>query len=161
MNVDEVVNTHGPRLYRLAFMYLHDSQASEDAVQDAFLKYLKYSGQVSNPGAWLNKVVRNSCLNAIRKRKQEPPVDIWDNQADDLGDTWVDNTDESLSMTEALLKLPVEYREVLVWRYYLGVEGDEMAEQLGISPGALRTRMYRAKKALALLLKEELDNELE
>lgn len=154
MTFDNVVDEHAARLYRLAYLYLHDRPAAEDTVQEAFLKFWREASRVENPGAWLSRVVRNRCLNELRRRGREQLTDPQDLATEDQP-AWDGQAAEGLQMTAALLRLPVVYREVLVWRYYLDFSGDDLAAHLGLTPSGLRTRLARARQALARLLKEE------
>jgi DNA-directed RNA polymerase specialized sigma24 family protein len=61
----------------------------------------------------------------------------------------------------ALLRLPRRQREVTVLRYYLGMDVREMAHTLGASEGTVKTQLFRARRALAALLGEEDDEEVE
>jgi RNA polymerase sigma-70 factor (ECF subfamily) len=154
VHIDDLIDTHSTRLYRLAYFYLHDPEAARDAVQESFLRYIKEGASVHNPGAWLNRVLRNGCLNVLRKKNREGWIDLF-NLPDEQTENWEANVAESLTVTDALMRLPLIYRDVLVWRYYLQQVDQEIADQLGISHDALRTRLTRARKALAQLLKEE------
>lgn len=137
MQFEDVVKTHSARLYRLAYLYLRDGPAAEDAVQEAFLLYFRESGRVGNPGAWLNRVACNVCLNELRKRKRESPTDMEELPdslaAGGFGDDLI-KVPAALSMSEALLRLPLAYREVLVWHYYLDVPAGELAARLDLTP---------------------------
>lgn len=154
MQFEAVVETHSSRLYRLAYLYLHDSQSAEDAVQEAFIKYLHEKTSVHHTGAWLNRVVRNICLNEIRKRSRVQQVDPLQ-MPDEATESFDTEVTVKLRMSEVLLLLPLAYRDILVWRYYLQVPDEDLAEQLGITPSGVRSRLSRARKAIAQLLKED------
>lgn len=158
MNIEEVVSRHADRLYRTAYLYLHDAMAAQDVVQEAYLQYVRRAGEVGEPGAWLRGVVRHLCLNHIRKHRREQLVDPadWPEGAAEAPDApLADAVGRRLDVTEALLKLPVPYREVLVWRYYLDVPVKDLAAELECSAEAVRVRLHRARIALARLLHEE------
>lgn len=53
------------------------------------------------------------------------------------------------------MRLPVAYREILVWHYYLDVPVQDLASELKLSPSAARVRLHRARAALARLLQED------
>jgi len=77
------VDEHAARLYRLAYLYLHDRPVAEDAAQEAFLEFWREASRVENPGAWLSRVVRNRCLNELRRRGREQLTDPQDLATED------------------------------------------------------------------------------
>ncbi len=64
---ESLVNDNENRLYRAALAILGDPHEAEDAVQDAFVKYLeKAPAELENPNAWLMKVLVNGCRSRLR-----------------------------------------------------------------------------------------------
>ena len=67
MDWETLVNTTANGLFRTALAILGDHQEAEDAVQDAFLKYLeKAPKDIQNPAAWLTSVLVNGCKSRLR-----------------------------------------------------------------------------------------------
>ncbi|MBX6351212.1 MAG: sigma-70 family RNA polymerase sigma factor [Clostridia bacterium] len=155
MTVEEVVARHADRLYRIAYLYLHDSMGAEDVVQEAFLAFVRTPRPVAEPGRWLARVVRNLCLNRLRRDRREEPADPEGWPAPASGPPPDEAVGRRLDVSGALLRLPLAYRELLLWRYYLDLPVAELARELGIRPDAARQRLARARQALAALLTEE------
>ena len=75
---EQLVNENENHLYRAALAILRDVHEAEDAVQDAFVKYLeKAPAQLENPAAWLMRVLVNGCKSRLRRagRRELPLLD--------------------------------------------------------------------------------------
>lgn len=75
---EQLVNENENHLYRAALAILRDVHEAEDAVQDAFVKYLeKAPDQLENPAAWLMRVLVNGCKSRLRRagRRELPLLD--------------------------------------------------------------------------------------
>ena len=148
-----VMDTHGDRILRLAYSYLHNMQDSEEILQDVLLKLLDKAPQfesAEHEKAWLLRVTANLSKNRIEYNKLR--------DADELKDELVDEEREDLSFVwEAVKALPDNYREVIHLFYQEGYQTDEIAELLGESGANIRTRLKRARAKLKDVLKEGYD----
>lgn len=142
------VSQHETRLYRAAFAILGNQQDAEDAVQDAFLKYLERAPDFScreQESAWLMKVAVNRSISITRslwRRQTTLPPDL-PQEADPCE-------------IEELYALPAPDRAVLHLYYYEGYSTKEIASFLKMRPGAVRSRLCRARGKLKQLLEGEL-----
>ena len=135
------------RLYRAALSLLGDPQEAEDAVQDAFVRYLERAPEeLENPGAWLMRVLVNNCKSRLRL--------AW-RRVGPLPDTLPAPAVEEREVLEELFALPPADRAVLHLYYYEGYTTDEIARITGQRPGTVRTRLSRAREKLRRLLTEE------
>lgn len=138
------VTQQGNRLYRAALALLGDPQEAEDAVQDAFLRYLERApGDLENPGAWLTRVLVNGCKSRLRL--------AW-RRAGPLPETLPAPDPEERQELEELFSLPPEDRAVIHLHYYEGYSTGEIARMLGLRPGTVRSRLSRAREKLRKLL---------
>lgn len=123
---------------------LGDPQEAEDAVQDAFVKYLeKAPADLENPGAWLMRVLVNGCKSRLRLR--------W-RQTAPLPDTLPAPSHEERHELEELFVLPPEDRAAIHLFYYEGYSTEEIAQMTGQRPGTVRSRLSRARQKLKKLL---------
>ena len=135
------------KLYRAALAILGDRQEAEDAVQDAFLRYLeKAPANLKNPGGWLMRVTVNGCKSRLRLK--------W-RQVVELPQDLACQGPEERRELEELWLLPAQDRAVLHLFYYEGYSTDEIAKIMGLSPGSVRSRLSRARQRLKSLLGEE------
>lgn len=143
---EELVTQNENRLYRAALAILGDPQEAEDAVQDAFVRYLeKAPRDLENPGAWLTRVLVNGCKSRLRLtwRRVGPLPEILPTPGP-----------EEREELEELFSLPPEDRAVIHLHYYEGYSTDEIAQMLGQRPGTVRSRLSRARGKLRKLLTE-------
>ena len=141
---EELVTQNENRLYRAALAILGCQQEAEDAVQDAFLRYLeKAPADLENPSAWLMRVLVNGCKSRLRL--------AW-RRVGPLPDTLPAPGPEERQELEELFSLPPEDRAVIHLHYYEGYSTNEIAQLLGCRPGTVRSRLSRARERLRKLL---------
>lgn len=139
-----------PGLYRLAKSILFNHADAEDAVQTAALKALKAMERMQPGGekAYIARIVINECRNIQRHRKRELPVDTFPEEGEG---------ENEAELRLALSALPEKYRTALLLRYMEGYSEKESAQILDISLPALKSRLHRARRALAKELGQEVD----
>jgi len=147
--------------YRDAFLrkaktILRDEAEAQDAVQEAFVKlYIKGGRFKSVEGAsfssWAYKVLINTCLSAYRKRSSRKDVYALEELAEFLPDAASDREKESALSYDAFLsvvsRLPRQFSALLKKLVLFGRDPHEIALEEGVSVGAIRTRLHRARKA--------------
>ena len=146
--LEELVNKHENTLFRAALAILGDVHGAEDAVQDAFLRYLEKRPELRDENherAWLLKVTANLCKSALRAKKRHPTVELLDVYPAPDGGTG--------ELVEAVLALPANQRAAVHLFYYEGYSTEEIAAILGQRPGTVRSHLSRAREALRQKLK--------
>ncbi len=165
-----LVERHQERLVGLCSRWLGDREEARDAAQEVFLKAFRHAGRVEPRGrlfTWLYRIAINHCLNQVRRRRivrffsfqgmgadrhagggQEeaafdPPDDGPDAEAALLARERWQRTRECLD------RLPENQRVVLLLARFEGLSGREIAETLGITEGAVESRLVRAMRRLA------------
>ncbi len=143
---EELVTQNETRLYRAALAILGHPHEAEDAVQDAFVRYLeKAPANLENPSAWLMRVLVNGCKSRLRL--------AW-RRVGPLPDALPAPGPEEHEELEELFALPPEDRAVIHLYYYEGCSTAEIARMLGCQPGTVRSRLFRARERLRKLLEE-------
>jgi RNA polymerase sigma-70 factor (ECF subfamily) len=137
-------------LYRFAFWLARDPGVAEDVVQETLLRAWRSLESLSDDGAvkpWLLTIARREHARLHeRKRLETVDVDLLSRaEHPALGRP---DDQESADLREAILGLPDEYREPLVLQVLMGCTTEEIAEQLGLSNGAVLTRLCRARQRL-------------
>ncbi len=141
---EALVTQNEDRLYRAALAILGDPQEAEDAVQDAFVRFLeKAPDHLENPSAWLMRVLVNGCRSRLRL--------AW-RRVDPLPDTLPAPGPEEGQELEELYSLPPADRALIHLHYYEGYSTAELAKMLGCRPGTVRSRLFRARERLKKLL---------
>ena len=157
-----IVESHQERLFRLCERLLGDTEEARDAAQDVFLKAYRKAADVRPQGqvyTWLYRIAVNHCLNKLRRRKLvrflrwDAPTE-GDSPAFDPPDTAADPaaTLEARRRWQAtraaIARLPENQRAVLVLVRFEGLSYKQVAEVLGITEGAVESRLVRAMRRL-------------
>jgi len=153
---ESLVKLYHGDLYRYAYWLTHDKQVTEDLVQETFLRAWRALEQLADINAaksWLITILRRE--NARRfGRKQLTLVDIDDCVVLDE-DNDIEAGIENKVLARALNMLSNEYKEPLMLQVVMGFSGDEIAQQLGLNKNTVMTRLFRAKKQMAVLMASE------
>ena len=167
---ETLVRQYGGQMLAVARRYLKDEVEAQDCVQDAYLQAFRniYKFQQrSSLKSWLHRIVVNSALMKIRSRKRHPEEFIEDNPSkfDSNGFRMGNESGITLSVEMLAVKketremirrcidqLPEHARILLLLRDIEGYTTSETATLLGISNGAVKTGLHRARGKLKLLL---------
>ena len=137
-------------LYRFAFWLARDPSVAQDIVQETLLRAWRSLEALTDDGAvkpWLLTIARREHAR-LHERKRLVTVDL-----DELAiaeDPALGQSDdhESADVRAAIFALPDEYREPLVLQVLMGYSTDEIAAHLGLTNGAVLTRLCRARQRL-------------
>lgn len=145
-------------MYGLAYTILEDGYEAEDAVHTVFLRVVKHIEKLEKMDkekqkSYLLTAVRHAAIDIKRKKKKQGETYFEEVPENLLADNEMEFWEKEL--VRSILKLPVIYREVLQYKYAVGVENKQIADMLGISESTVRKRLERAKK----MLKEQLQDE--
>jgi RNA polymerase sigma factor (sigma-70 family) len=157
--VEGLVREYTGLVYRIAYAVLRGHHDAEDAVQETFLRVLRYSGRlasVENPKTWLARIAWRVAIDrsARRGRKREVPLEnsageIVEVTASDLGaDEVVDGARIGAALEKAIAMLPKKLREPLILATIEEMSPREVAAVLGINEAAVRSRAFRARQIL-------------
>jgi RNA polymerase sigma-70 factor (ECF subfamily) len=161
----ELFRKLGPKMAVTARRFLPCEADCADAVQDAFLAAVRSLDRFQGRSAfdtWLHRILVNACLLKLRSRARERTMLRKDLSLQDGDAAPVAGHEPSLVRlsrleTQRLVRagierLPGRYREVVWLRDIEELDTEETARQLGIAPGAVKTRLHRARIALRKLL---------
>ena len=156
---DGLYERHGPRVFAYCLSKLGRREDAEDAAQTTFLHAVRGLRRGVVPSielAWLLGIARNVCLSrfesAGRRGRLElvcDPVDLERSPAPQ------GRRDELIGLEEALAQLPEQQRQAVLLRDWRGLAYEEVAAQLGVSLANAETLIFRGRRTLAELLREE------
>lgn len=167
-----LVERHQDRLVRVCGRLLADPEEGRDAVQEVFLKAFRSAGRFRPRGqvfTWLYRIAVNHCLNRLRRRRLARFVPLLGRSDDDSpafeprderpGPEAVRSARERWAeVRRGIGRLPPGQRVVLVLARLEGLSQREIAQSLGITEGAVESRLVRAMRALTLLAKNSQEN---
>lgn len=156
-----IVARHQGRLQRLCERLLADPEEARDAVQEVFIKAYRKAATTQARGelyTWLYRVAVNHCLNVLRRRKivrflrfqsdaDSPVWDVPDGRPDPS--RRLEASAEWQILKSRLDQLPSAQRVVLVLARFEGLSYKQIAKQLGITIGAVESRLFRAMRTLS------------
>jgi RNA polymerase sigma-70 factor (ECF subfamily) len=159
-----LVGTTIAELEAVARLILRDHELARDAVQDAYIKAWRDLPGLRDPDrfeAWLHRLLVNTCLDMLRKRRRRPmEVELTPVARPSIGDEtgWVADRDQ---LERGFRELDPAQRAVLVLHYYVGMSVPQAAETLGVPLGTAQSRLARALATLRATLGPEFDTEHE
>ena len=139
------------RMLAVARRFFRCEADCQDAVQDATLAALRGFDRFAGTAAvstWLHRITVNACLQTLRRRRCRPTAAL---PAADLPTPPAPEPSAGLAAGELrayVEALPAAYRDVLVLRHLDELDTDAAARQLRTTPGAVKTRLHRARQAL-------------
>jgi len=157
---EELVRRHSQLIYRTLIAILGNQADAQDAMQETLLSAFKHIGAFegrSKFSTWLVSIARNSALQRLRHRRDFESLDEGED-----GDfrprqvrAWQDDPEQFYSKSQmrqlvekGIMGLPVNYRVVVMLRDIQQLSTEEVAQQLGLSVPAVKTRLLRGRLML-------------
>ena len=143
-----------PDLYRFAFWLARDRAVAEDVVQDTLLRAWRSFGSLGAEAAvrpWLLTIVRREFARRFERKRFET-VDIDDLEALGQPELAAADVEAVADLRAAIFALAPDYREPLVLQVLMGYSTEEIARHMGLSAGAVLTRLFRARHKLRALV---------
>jgi RNA polymerase sigma-70 factor (ECF subfamily) len=173
---EQLVERYGDRVYRLAMRITGSNEDAEEAAQDALWTVARKIGMFKGEsafGSWLYRITANAAYQKLRARKskaREIAIDDVLPSLDDDGrhfepmDDWSNRVDQKALQGElrevlesAIDALPDDYRTALVMHDVEGLSNPDIAETLGISLPAVKSRVHRSRLFVRKRLADYLD----
>ena len=168
---EALVLEHQNKVYSLALRMVGNEEDARDMAQEAFIRAFNsltgFRGD-SKFSVWLYRLTSNICIDFLRSRAKKRTVSMtWtDDEGEDAGELEIPDErfmpEQSLerasvreSVQRGLDSLSPQYREILLLREINGLSYDEISEALGIEPGTVKSRIFRARKKLCDFLLRE------
>lgn len=155
-SLDGIYELAGKRMFIAALSIVGDRASAEDVVSDSFIKIVRFAHKYRDDGeplAWILRIVRNTALDFLRKRKRRTEVST---------EEFFSLTDDSYSpekreaavlLEQAMAKLLSDERRAVYMRYYLEMTVREIAVAMKLSRSAAERLIQRAEERLKNYLK--------
>ena len=142
----QAVSKYGGDLFRLAYSFLLEREDAQDAVQDAFVAYMRKAPAFADERsekAWLLRVTANRAKNMLRRSRSHPTCELTEDAA---------HTEGESDVTLALAALPPKYRMPVHLYYYEGYSIGEIASLLRRPAATVGTQLSRGREMLRSIL---------
>lgn len=160
--LQEIIDVHGPAMFRVARSIVHDAALAEDVVQESVLKawrgFSGYRGD-SSLRSWLLRITHNTAISTLRRRRE----DVRDPSVLPEASTGIDFASperavDGRMMVEdlwrALDQLDPVSRTIVVLREIEAMSYEDIVEALDLPLSTIKTRLFRARRQLATALTE-------
>ncbi|MFD1039730.1 RNA polymerase sigma factor [Virgibacillus byunsanensis] len=159
------------RVYKTAFFIVKDDYLAQDVLQETFLKVFQRIDSLEDGnkmGAWIGTITTRTAIDFLRKLKRRNDFPVDDVYQDEESFYEENSSVEKIVEDKFLKNLvqqnirslePPEYREVIILKYEYELQDKEIAEALGISIGATKSRVHRARIKLKSVLATQIDAE--
>ncbi|MGF2614770.1 sigma-70 family RNA polymerase sigma factor [Rossellomorea vietnamensis] len=162
--IDEIMRNYGQDVLQLVFSYVRNQSAAEDLTQEIFVKCynnLHNYNSKSKLKTWLWRIAINHSKDYLKSWYNNKVVvaETENHHPDIQGDTVEDSVirkEEDNELAEAVMNLPIQYREVIYLYYFEEMQIKEIAKATDQKSNTVKTRLRRAKS----LLKEQLGGDM-
>ncbi len=154
--VAAIYELYGERIFRYTYRMLNNRSDAEDATAETFLRVIRRSRDLRAEGAfrtWLFRIARNLCIDKMRQHQ------LYELPSDATIGSGEEQAALRLAVRQALQSLPKDYREPLILCDLEDISAREAADVLGISVPALKSRLYRGRRALRDKLSSAIEKE--
>lgn len=156
---EEIARDEGDFIYTVAYRLTGNHEDAQDLVQDVLVRVQRglRTYEPGNLRAWLGRITTNAFLDDARRRQRRPQVSLPEDPdlvlpaSPSAAEDWAARglSDE---LQQALATLPEEFRVAVVLSDVAGLPYADIAEQLDVPVGTVRSRIHRGRLALREVL---------
>src|SRR5262245_38585760 len=157
---DLIVKNFSGKVMRLAYSILGNRALAEDLTQDVFVRIWTalpaYRG-LSTVSTWIYSITRNTCLTALKRARINNAISLDEPliRAEAESEAFLHRGSSVIDLPSLLSKVPEKHRQVVMLFYMEEKSYEEVARQLDLPIGTVKTYLYRARKTLMSLLLQE------
>ncbi len=157
---ESMVHAYSKDLYRYGYWLSKDSAIAEDLVQETFLRAWRAIDSLNDAKAaksWLFTILRRENARRFEKKSAQAELTTLDDEMVEVFATVDDDfaNMDNMALRAALRQIPASYAEPLVLQVIGGYSCDEIATIIDAKPGAVMTRVFRARQKLRKILEED------
>jgi len=146
---------HG--VYLFCLKMLRDEESAKDVTQEVFLRAYEGLAGLTQAGSfkpWLFTIARNRCLSHLKRSTHTLPMDYARNEpSDEAVELAIEQEDQAQWVRQFIASLKPEYREVLLLREYQNLAYEDIAQVIGESVSAVKSRLFKARRKLQELMR--------
>ena len=164
-----LVNRYKDLVFTLSLRMIKNREEAEEVAQDTFIKIFKslskFKGD-SKFSTWIYKITYNTCLDRLKKNKRQQytvAIDEYTEHQIKTLDNALDKIEEQekqLAIKNCLELLPSEDSFILTLYYFDELSLDEISKITGLKPNNVKVKLFRSRKKMATILKQQLEPEI-
>ncbi|WP_053362722.1 RNA polymerase sigma factor [Bacillus sp. FJAT-27251] len=164
INFEEIYTIFHKRLLHTCYAIIKDWQLAEDIVQETFIKAYKKSTDIQENGkvgAWLSTIAVRTAIDFLRKQKRNMAVPIEQGIMEALTTHSLESVEQEVEaimlkekIRQSFQELTLEQQKVFHLKVECGLKEAEIASLLDVKPSTVKTRFYRARNQLKLIVGE-------
>jgi len=164
-----LVDRYKDLVFTLALRMMKNKEEAEEVSQDTFIKIYKYLPKFkgdSKFSTWIYKVAYNTCLDRLKKNKRQQntvAIDEYTEHQVKTIDSALDKIEEQekqQAIKKCLELLPSQDSFILTLYYFEELSLDEISKITGLKPNNVKVKLFRSRKKLATILKQQLEPEI-
>lgn len=162
---DKLMSLYQEKALRMAYLISGNYADSEDIVQETFVTCWLCRKQIRNPelfSYWFYKTLTRTAWKICKKaRREQPAEEIFEENIPEKASVLDDvvRQETSRKLYEAVKKLPIKQRTVIVLHYFNDMTTKEIAKVTGTLEGTVKSRLFTARESLRHTLGEEKEDE--
>ncbi len=149
--LDELIAFYYPAILRYCLWHMPDRESAMDAVQETFLKLVRFLDKYENRGAFrsfLYRIAANTCIDLKRSRMATEPLTETVAETISVPENGYQTVEDRQLLTGALAHLDSQERELILLRYGQGLKLREISDITGLPLRTVQTKLFRAVKRL-------------
>lgn len=148
-DIEAIYLRHFKVIYRVCYAFMKNPQDAEDCAEDTFVRLMTHEARFENERherSWLTTTAMNICKDKLKHwwRQKVTPIEEETERAVE--------PEKGSEVVDAVMALPVKYKEVVWLHYYEGYKTDEIAVMLNRPPSTVRNQLRDAREKLKLTL---------
>jgi len=163
----QITKRYQGKLFAYLYRLIGDKDEAEDLLQNVFIKAYRNLGSYDTSrkfSSWIYRIAHNEAVNHIKRKSLKRFISLENitstkdklesaSAEDNAQESWI-RKETSKEVDDAIKKLPLKYRQVLVLRYYSSKSYEEISEILGRPVNTVGTLIKRAKDKLSVELED-------
>lgn len=149
-------DTYFEKLYRFIYSRVNNQQQAEDLTSQVFIKAWEkittFRPQDGSFRAWIYRIARNLVIDHYRTQKEITSLEVVEYHLKDDQPGLLQHTEQQIQYEMVMQKmqlLPEEHKQILILKFFQGLNSKEIGEIMGKRPGAVRAMQMRALQGLA------------
>ncbi|GGE81057.1 sigma-70 family RNA polymerase sigma factor [Priestia taiwanensis] len=153
---EQLISMHQERLYRTAYMYVQNKEDALDVIQETVYKAYMSIEQLKKPEyflTWLTRILIHHAYQVLNEKKKV--MNIQEMQEENIPKGMSDElhrVEQNMDLKDAIMQLDENYQTVILLYYYYDLPISQIAWQLSVPEGTVKTYLHRARKRLRNIL---------